>query len=84
MHADEKRRQTGIEADKELTCREMELKEQAQANTSVTADPPPCYRDTKLPPELPILPDEKDELDSHLIHFECYANNASSEKHVGY
>ena len=50
-----------IEADKELTLKEMKLKAQAQASTSTTVDPPPRNRDAKSP-KLPAFIDEKDEL----------------------
>ena len=35
-----------IEADKELTLKEMELKAQAQASSRAAVDPPPCNRVT--------------------------------------
>ena len=54
-----------IEADKELTLKEMELQAQAQAqaSTSPAATPAPCNKDAKSP-KLPAFIDEKDELDS--------------------
>ena len=36
-----------IEADKELTLKNMELKAQSQASTSAAVDPPPRNRDAK-------------------------------------
>ena len=68
-----------IEAEKELTLREMELKAQDQASASLAATPPPRNKDAKSP-KLPSFVDEKDELDSYLLRFERYAENASWEK----
>ena len=68
-----------IEAEKELTLREMELKAQDQASASLAATPSPCNKDAKSP-KLPSFIDEKDELDSYLLRFERYAENASWEK----
>ena len=68
-----------IEAEKELTLREMELKAQDQASASLAATPPPRNKDAKSP-KLPSFIDEKDELDSYLLSFERYAENASWEK----
>ena len=68
-----------IEAEKELTLREMELKAQDQASASLAATPPPRNKDAKSP-TLPPFIDEKDELDSYLLRFERYAENASWEK----
>ena len=65
-----------IEAEKELTLREMELKAQDQASASLAATPPPRNKDAKSP-KLPSFIDEKDELDSYLLR---YAENASWEK----
>ena len=68
-----------IEAEKELTLRKMELKAQDQASASLAATPPPRNKDAKSP-KLPSFIDEKDELDSYLLRFERYAENASWEK----
>ena len=69
-----------IEAEKELTLREMELKaQQSQPGASLAATPPPRNKDAKSP-KLPSFIDEKDELDSYLLSFERYAENASWEK----
>ena len=68
-----------IEAEKELTLREIELKAQDQASASLAATPPPRNKDAKSP-KLPSFIDEKDELDSYLLRFERYAENASWEK----
>ena len=68
-----------IEAEKELTLREMELKAQDQASASLATTPPPRNKDAKSP-KLPSFIDEKDELDSYLLRFERYAENASWEK----
>ena len=68
-----------IEAEKELTLREMELKAQDQASASLAVTPPPRNKDAKSP-KLPSFIDEKDELDSYLLRFERYAENASWEK----
>ena len=68
-----------IEAEKELTLKEMELKAQDQASGSSATTPPPCNKDAKSP-KLPSFVDEKDELDSYLLRFERYAENASWEK----
>ena len=68
-----------IEAEKELTLREMELKAQDQASGSSATTPPPRNKDAKSL-KLPSFIDEKDELDSYLLRFERYAENASWEK----
>ena len=66
--------------DKELKLKEMELQaQQAQATASSGTAPPPHNKDAKSP-KLPSLIDEKDELDSYLLRFERYAENASWEK----
>ena len=57
----------------------MELKAQTQTSTSATVDPPSRNRDAKSP-KLPAFIDEKDELDSYLLHFERYTENASWKK----
>ena len=75
------REQAKIEADKELTLKELELKaQQDQVNTSLAATPPRHNKDVKSS-ELPSFIDEKDELDSYLVRFEryMYAENASWE-----
>ena len=69
-----------IEAEKELALKELELKaQQSQAGASLAATPPPRNKDAKSP-KLPSFVDEKDELDSYLLRFERYAENASWEK----
>ena len=71
-----------IQADKELALKEMELQEQAhqaQVTISSATTPPPRNKDDKSP-KLPSFIDEKDELDSYLLRFERYAENASWEK----
>ena len=71
-----------IQADKELALKEMELQEQArqaQVTASSATTPPPRNKDAKSP-KLPSFIDEKDELDSYLLCFERYAENASWEK----
>ena len=58
----------------------MELQDQqAQATASSATTPPPHNKDAKSP-KLPSFIDEKDELDSYLLRFERYAENASWEK----
>ena len=59
----------------------MESKAQAQTRTNAVVDPPPRNRDAKSP-MLPAFIDKKDELDSYLLHFERYAENAKWEKNV--
>ena len=74
--------QAKLEAEKELKIKEMELQaQQAQvtASASLAATPPPRNKDAKSP-KLPSFIDEKDELDSYLLRFERYAENASWEK----
>ena len=61
-----------IEADKELTLKEMEPKAQAQESGGAAVDPPHSNRDAKSP-KLPAFIDGKDELESYLLHFECFA-----------
>ena len=71
-----------IEVDRELKLKEMELQAQqaqAQANISSATTPPPHNKDAKSP-KLPSFKDGKDELDSYLLCFERYAENASWEK----
>ena len=81
LQAEEKKRAdeirlAQIEIEKELKIKEMELQaQQAQAQ----ATPPPRNKDAKSP-KLPSFIDEKDELDSYLLRFERYAENASWEK----
>ena len=73
---------SSFEAEKELKIKEMELQaQQAQvtASASLAATPPPRNKDAKFP-KLPSFIDEKDELDSYLLRFERYAENASWEK----
>ena len=53
--------------------------QQSQASTSLAATPSPRNKDAKSP-KLPSFIDEKDELDSYLLRFERYAENASWEK----
>ena len=74
--------QAKIEMEKELKIKEMELQAQqtqVQATNSSAATPPPPNKDAKSP-KLPSFIDEKDELESYLLRFECYAENASWEK----
>ena len=71
-----------IEIEKELKIKEMELQAQqaqAQATISSATTPPPRNKDAKSP-KLPSFIDEKDELDSYLLRFERYAENAGWEK----
>ena len=70
-----------IEAEKERTFRDMELRAQNQVITSAAAAPPPHNRDAKSQ-KFPVFIGEKDELDSYLIRFERYAENASWEKNT--
>ena len=74
-----------VEAEKELGLKEMEHKAQTQgqASTSAGGDPTSRNRDAKSP-KLAAFMDKKDELDSYLLRFEHYTENASWEKHVGY
>ena len=65
-----------IEIEKELKIKEMELQAQAQAAASSATTPTPRNKDAKSP-KLPSFIDEKDELDSYLLRFERYAENAS-------
>ena len=74
--------QAKVEAEKELKIKEIELQAeqaQAQATTSSATTPPPHNKDAKSPKLLSFI-DEKDELDSYLLRFEHYAENASWEK----
>ena len=68
--------------DKELKIKEMELQAQqaqAQATASSATTPPPRNKDAKSPKQ-PSFIDKKVELDSYLLRFKCYAENASWEK----
>ena len=68
--------------DKELKIKEMELQAQqaqAQATTSSATTLPPHNKDAKSP-KLPSFINEKNELDSYLLRFERYVENASWEK----
>ena len=71
--------QAKLEAEKELKIKEMELQAQAQVTASSATTQPPLNKDAKSP-KLPSFIDEKDELDSYLLRFERYAENASWEK----
>ena len=55
--------------------------QQDQASTILAAAPPSRSKDAKSP-KLPSFIAEKDELDSYLLHFEHYAENASWEKNT--
>ena len=82
IEAEAAKEQAKLEAEKELKIKEMELQaQQAQvtASASLAATPPPRNKDAKSP-KLPSFIDEKDELDSYLLRFERYAENASWEK----
>ena len=87
LQAEEKKRAdeirfAQIKAEKELKIKEMELQAQqaqAQVTASSATTPPPRNKDAKSP-KLPSFIDEKDELDSYLLRFERYAENASWEK----
>ena len=74
--------QAKLEAEKELKIQEMEFQAQ-RAQPQATADSattsPPRNKDAKSP-KLPPFIDGKDELDSYLLRFERYAENASWEK----
>ena len=52
---------------------------QAQATASSATTPPPRNKDAKSPKQ-PSFIDKKVELDSYLLRFKCYAENASWEK----
>ena len=62
--------------------KKIELNTQARASSSAAVDQRSHNRDAKSP-KLPAFVDEKYELDSYLLHFERYAENAKWEKHVG-
>ena len=84
LQAEEKRRAdkiqlAQIEIEKELKIKEMELQTQAQATTSSASTPAPRKKDAKSP-KLPSFIDENDKLNSYLLCFECYAENANWEK----
>ena len=73
-------RMAQIETEKELKIKEMELQaQQTQANTSAAITPPTRNKDAKSP-KLPSFIDVTDELNSYLLRFECYAENANWEK----
>ena len=55
------------------------MAQQDQASTSHATTPSPRNKDAKSP-KLPSFIDRKDELDSYLLRFERYAENASWEK----
>ena len=74
-------RMAQIKADKELSLKELELKAQAQTSTSPATTPTPRNKDAKSP-KLPSLIDEKDKLDSYLLRFERYTENANWEKNM--
>ena len=67
-------------AEKKLALKELELKaQQSQASTSSATTPPHHNKGAKSP-KLPSFIDKQDELDSYLLRFEHYAENASWEK----
>ena len=72
-----------IEADKELTLKQIELKAQDQASTSAAAAPSPRNRAAKSP-KLPSFIDEKDELDSYLLCRECKLGEKTHGLHMHY
>ena len=61
------REQAKIAAEKKLRFKELLKSQQPQASTSPTAAPPPHNREANSP-KLPSFIDEKDELDSYLLH----------------
>ena len=69
--------QAKLEAEKALKIKEMEAQAQATAGSATTS--PPHNKDAKSP-KLPSFIDGRDELDSYLLRFERYAENASWEK----
>ena len=69
-----------IEAAIEFALNELELQAQAQV-TDATSDLPHHKRDGKSP-KLPAFVHGKDELDSYLLRFEYYTENAKWEKHT--
>ena len=69
--------QAKIQAEK--VAKRKKLKAQDQASASAAATPLPRNRDAKSP-KLPAFIDERDEQDTYLLCFECYAG----EKHMGY
>ena len=73
-----------IEVDIDLTFKEMELKAQALTSKNAVVDPPACNIDAKSL-KLPASIDENDiwKLDSYLLRFECYAENAMGGKTCG-
>ena len=52
-----------------------------QCSASLASTPPPRNKDAKSP-KLPSLIGKKNELDSYLLRFERYAENASREKNT--
>ena len=72
--------QAKIGADNELAFKELELLVQAQVNTDATSNPTLHVNiETKLP-KLQAFMDKKDQLDSYLLRFKRYAENAKWEK----
>ena len=63
--ANRARDQAKIEADKELTLKELELQAQALVNTNATSDSPFHNKDAKSS-KLPAFVGEKDKPDSYL------------------
>ena len=73
-----------IEVERKLNLNTMELQTQAHSSTSqhqCCNISTPRIKDAKSP-KLPSFIDEKDELDSYLLRFECYTENASREKNT--
>ena len=70
-----------IEVNNELILMEMVSKTQDQASTSAAAAPPHRNRDDKSL-KLQAFLDEKDKLNSYLLRFEHYSENASWEKNT--
>ena len=87
LQAEEKKRAdeirlAQIQIEKELKIKEMELQAQqaqAQATAGSATTPPPRNKHAKSL-KIPSFIDENDELDSYLLRFERYAENASWEK----
>ena len=72
--------QAKIEAEKELKIKEMELPSSTSSSFRKFCNHSTPHNKDAKSPKLPSLIDQKDELDSYLLHFERYAKNASWEK----
>ena len=82
LQAEDKKRADDIRFAQIEAAKEQAKIEAGKDSDSLAVTPSPHNKDAKSP-KLPSFIDEKDELESYLLRFECYAENASWEKDTG-